>query len=325
MSRRDIVVVGASAGGVRALCSLVAQLPAGFPAAVCVVLHVGARPSNLPDLLGASGPLPAEHAESGERLQPGRVYVAPPDHHLMLSDSTLVLTRGPREHHTRPAVDPLFRSAALSEGPRVIGVLLTGRLDDGTAGLQAIKECGGVAVVQEPSDAEEPSMPMSALQTVAVDHCVPLQRMGELLVQLVQQPAPALPATPPARLVHEHASGFGGENVMEEMRAMGSPSTLVCPDCKGSLWEVTGSRPPRYRCHTGHAYSLRSLAATQAEKTEDALWSAIRALHEKELLLRKVAALDRSVGDDEHAARTEEEAEEIAAQMEALRRLVQAA
>jgi two-component system, chemotaxis family, protein-glutamate methylesterase/glutaminase len=323
MNQRDIVVVGASAGGVRALCSLMAQLPADFPAAVCVVLHVGPRDSNLPDLLGASGPLPAHHAQPGEKLEHGHVYVAPPDHHLMLSDSTAMLTRGPKEHHTRPAVDPLFRSAALSEGPRVIGVLLTGRLDDGTAGLQAIKECGGVAVVQEPADAEEPSMPMSALQTVAVDHCVPLSRIGEVLVQLVRQPAPVLPVAPPPRLVNEHASGFGGDN-MDEMRAMGSPSSLVCPDCKGGLWEVTGSRPPRYRCHTGHAFSLRTLAAAQAEKTEDALWSAIRALHEKELLLRKVAALDRSVGDDDHAARAEEEAEEMAAQMEALRRLVQA-
>ena len=324
MTRHDIVVIGASAGGVRALRVLAAALPADFAAVVCVVLHVGANRSSLPELLAAVSPLPTAHAEHGERLKPGRILIAPPDHHLLLEDGAVRLTRGPKEHHTRPAVDPLFRSAALSFGPRVIGVLLTGGLDDGTAGLQAIKQCGGLAIVQDPDDAEDPGMPGAALQMVDVDHCVALERIAPLLAELVRQAAPAAAAgVMPSRLVHEHLVSLGGENAMDELRQIGVPSTLVCPDCKGSLWEISGSRPPRYRCHTGHAFSLRSLAAVQQEATENALWSAVRALQEKELLQRKIAALERSAGDEARAARAEAEAEQLREQTDMLRRLVE--
>ena len=322
MLRRDIVVIGASAGGVQALRVLAAELRADFAAAVCVVLHIGAHESTLPALLEAAGPLPAAHACSGHALRPGRILVAPPDHHLVLQGDTVQLTRGPKEHHTRPAVDPLFRSAALSLGPRVIGVLLTGGLDDGTAGLQAIKQCGGLVVVQDPLDAEDPSMPGAALQAVEVDHCVPLARIAPLLVELVRQTVPAAAAAPPPRLVHEHLAGLGGENTMDELEQVAVPSTLVCPDCKGTLWEINGSRPPRYLCHTGHGFSLRSLAAVQQEATENALWSAVRALQEKELLLRKVAALERSAGDEDRAQVAEGEADDLRQQAQLLRRLV---
>jgi two-component system chemotaxis response regulator CheB len=310
MVRRDIVVIGASAGGVRALRMLAACLPADFTASVCVVLHIGAHQSSLPALLGAVGPLPAAHPANGEKLRPGRILVAPPDHHLMLQGDTMLLTRGAKEHHTRPAVDPLFRSAALSFGPR-----------DGVAGLQAIKECGGLAVVQDPQNAEDPGMPSAALKAMAVDYCEPLERIAPLLVQWVQEPAPAA-AKPPPRLRHEHLAGLGGENALDELRQAGAPSTLVCPDCKGGLWEIHGSHPPRYRCHIGHAFSLRSLAAVQQEATEDALWAALRALQEKEALLRKVAALDRSAGDEAHALKAEDEAKQLRQQADLLRRLV---
>lgn len=323
MARRDIVVVGASAGGVQALRVLAASLPADFAAAVCVVLHVGAFKSNLPELLEAVGPLSAVHAATGDVLKPGRILVAPPDHHLLLEDGAVLLTRGPKEHHTRPAVDPLFRSAALSFGPRVIGVLLTGGLDDGSAGLQAIKECGGLAVVQDPSEAEDPSMPAAALQAVAVDYCVPLARIPPLLVELVHQAAPAVAPVPPERLVHEHLAGLGAENAMDELRQVGVPSTLVCPECKGTLWEIRDANPPRFRCHTGHAFSLRSLAAVQREATENALWSAVRALQEKELLQRKIAELDRAAGDEAHARQAEGEADQLRQQADMLRDLVE--
>jgi two-component system chemotaxis response regulator CheB len=322
MVRRDIVVIGASAGGVRALRTLAACLPADFAASVCVVLHIGAHQSALPTLLAAVGPLPAAHPAHGEKLRPGRILVAPPDHHLMLQGNTVLLTRSAKEHYTRPAVDPLFRSAALSLGPRVIGVLLTGSLYDGAAGLHAIKECGGLAVVQDPQDAEDPAMPSAALQAVAVDHCEPLERIAPLLVQRVREPAPAA-AEPPLRLRHEHLAGLGGENAMDELRQAGTPSTLACPDCKGTLWEIYASHPSRYRCHTGHAFSLRSLAAVQQENTEDALWSALRALQEKEALLRKVAALDRSAGDEAHALNAEDEANRISEQAQMLRKLLE--
>lgn len=322
MPQRDIVVIGASAGGVQALRVLVAGLPADFAAAVCVVLHIGAHESTLPALLEAAGPLPAAHAVSGHPLRPGRILVAPPDRHLVLQGVTAQLTRGPKEHHTRPAVDPLFRSAALSLGPRVIGVVLTGGLDDGTAGLQAIKQCGGLAVVQDSAGAEDPGMPGAALGAVEVDHCVPLARIAPLLVDLVRQTVAATAAAPPPRLVHEHLAGLGGENAMDELQQVGTPSTLVCPDCKGTLWEISGSRPPRYRCHTGHGFSLRSLTAVQQEATENALWSAVRALQEKEVLLRKIAALERSAGDEDRAQVAEGEADDLRQQTQTLRRLV---
>ncbi len=322
MPRRDIVVIGASTGGVQALRVLAAGLPADFAAAVCVVLHIGAHESTLPALLEAVGPLPAAHASSGHALRPRRILVAPPDHHLLLQGEMVVLTRGPKEHHTRPAVDPLFRSAALSLGPRVIGVLLTGSLADGAAGLQAIKECGGLVVVQDPLDAEEPGMPGAALQAVEVDHCMPLRSIAPLLVELVGQAAPPGAAAPP-HLVHEHLASLGGEHGMDELQRVAAPSTLVCPDCQGTLWEISGSRPPRYRCHTGHGFSLRSLAAVQQEATENALWSAVRALQEKEVLLRRIAALDRSAGDDAHAQQAEDEASTLGEQAQRLRKLLE--
>lgn len=204
-------------------------------------------------------------------------------------------------------------------------MLLTGGLDDGTAGLQAIKQCSGLAVVQDPDDAEDPGMPGAALQAVEVDHCVPLEHIAPLLVDLVGQAVPGPTDTPPVRLVHEHLAGLGGGNAMAELRQVAVPSTLVCPDCKGTLWEVSGSRPPRYRCHTGHGFSLRSLAAVQQKATENALWSAVRALQEKELLLRRIAALDCSAGDDAHAQQAEDEASTISEQAQMLRKLLETA
>ena len=196
-ARRDLVVIGASAGAVPVLLELATQLPAGFPAAVLVVLHVGAHHSVLPELLKGCGALHARHAVDGQALQPGTIEVAPPDLHLLVEGSRIRLQYGPKENHARPAIDPLFRSAALARGPRVIGVLLSGRLDDGTAGLRAIKQCGGLALVQDPDDAEHPEMPRSALACVDVDGCVPRSELAHTLLRLVARPlAPMTAATP---------------------------------------------------------------------------------------------------------------------------------
>ena len=184
-----LVVIGASAGGVSALLKLSSALPAQFPAPILVVLHIGANPSVLPMLLSAHGNNRAVHAEDGQVLEKATVYVAPPDHHMLVHDGRIRLSRGAKEHHTRPAIDPLFRSAALARGPGAVGVVLTGRLDDGTAGLKAIKKRGGVALVQDPAEAEHPGMPRSALQTVAVDHCLPLEGIAAQLERLVAPPA----------------------------------------------------------------------------------------------------------------------------------------
>ncbi len=322
MAQRDVVVIGASRGGLQALRALASGLPPGLPACICVVLHVGPNPSTLPELLQLAGPLPCRHAKDGEPPLPGHIYVAPPDHHLLLERDHLGVCRGPKEHHTRPAIDPLFRSAAISHGPRVIGVVLTGSLDDGTAGLQAVADCGGLAIVQDPDDAEDPGMPRAALAAARVDACLPIGGIAPLLARWVGQPAPeALP--PPARWVHEHLAMLGGPHAMDKLNHIGKPSGLICPECGGALWDVKDSRPPRLRCHTGHAFSLQSLQATQAEATEQALWSGLRALQEKERLLRRIVELDRSAGDDAHAERCTAEAEVIRHQAELLRRLVE--
>ena len=320
MTRRDVVVVGTSAGGVNALRALAATLPANLPASIVVVLHVGQHKSRMPTLLETAGPLSAAHVADGEPLRAGHIHVAPSDHHVLVEGSRLRLQRGPREHHTRPAIDPLFRSAALSLGRRVVGVVLTGRLDDGTAGLQAIKACGGLAVVQDPEDAFEPSMPSSALQHVDVDHCVALEGLGALIESLVAEPIDSATEAP-AWLAHEHDITVMKGEPMEHLNAIAKPSTFVCPDCKGSLWRIDGSRPSRFRCHTGHGFSLRSLHQAHSDKTEDAIWSAIRALEEQHLLLGGMAAEQRDHGDGAQAERLEAAARAVDEQADRLREL----
>lgn len=318
-----VIVVGASAGGVSALQTLVAGLPADFPAPVLVVLHIGNHRSLLPELLSNAGPLPAAHARHGEPLQPGRIYIAPPDHHMLLLERSLQLTRGPKQHHARPAIDPLFRSAALARGPDVVGVVLTGMLDDGTAGLHAIKQAGGLAVVQDPDDAAEPSMPGSALRHVEVDHCVPLERMPGLLRSLAALPSPHRPLRPSAPVSHHHALLLGEGQPMDHLDALGTPSPFVCPDCHSNLWEVAGSRPPSYACHTGHVFTVRSLQHTLTLASDAALWNAVRALQERGLLLRHMARLQREAGDQADAERLGQLAEDIERQLHVLRELVE--
>jgi two-component system chemotaxis response regulator CheB len=286
------------------------------------VQHIGSHPSILPSLLMREGPLPASHAADGERIEAGRIYVAPPDRHMLVDGDVIRLSRGPKEHHARPAIDPLFRSAAVSRGAQVIGVVLTGLLDDGTAGLQSIKSRGGTAVIQDPADAERPSMPASALRYVDVDHSVPLAAMGALLRSLAQKKTTrAAPATP--QIVHENEIMLGKGDFMKHLEAIGEPSTFVCPDCAGALWKITGTEPARFRCHTGHAYTLRSLQHAQSEGTNEALWSALRALQEKELLLKALAAAPRADREAEESARLQDDAERTARHAEALRGLIE--
>ena len=319
--RRDIIVVGASAGGLSILMDLAAALPPKFPAALLLVQHIGAHPSTLPELLGARGPNPAVHPRTGERMQNGTIYIAPPDHHLLVVDGMVRLTRDAKENHARPAIDPLFRSAAIAQGPRVIGVVLSGRLDDGTAGLQAIKACGGLAVVQDPDDAEEPGMPASACANVAVDHLVTRATLADVLLGLIGQPAAAVEEVPPA-LACEQALSEGKGDTMQNLDAIGTPSKITCPDCSGVLWEIRDSQPRRYRCHTGHAYTQRTLEHTQGTRTDDALWIALRALQERETLLRALAGASRQRSLDAEAARLEAEAEHAQVHARHLQRMV---
>ena len=325
-ARRDIVVVGASAGGVAVLLDLAAALPPQFPASVLIVQHIGAHRSTLPQLLEKAGPNRAIHAAHDAPLEHGRLYVAPPDRHLLVHHGRTWLSHGAKENHARPAIDPLFRSAAIAHGPRVVGVVLSGRLDDGTAGLQAIKACGGHAVVQDPDDAEEREMPDSALANVAVDDVVPRHALPRLLTTLVTQPRIADRAPPvPAALLREHQLSLSEGNAMEHLDAIATPSKITCPDCHGVLWELRDAHPRRYRCHTGHAYTARTLEASQGLRTEDALWNAMRALHEREALLRTMSAQCRNAGDHDEAERLAKEAEHAALHARQLHAITDAA
>lgn len=315
------IVIGASSGGVSALLDLVGSLPADLPAIVGVVLHIGSQASILPELLTARGKLKAEHAKDGQELLPGRVYVAPPDHHMLFTPRGVQLLRGPRENHARPAIDPLFRSAAMHWRDRAVGVVLTGFLDDGTAGLAAIKSCGGTTIVQDPATASEPSMPASALANVDVDHCLALQEMPGVLVGRVQEPATGLHPVPEI-LVRETAV-LEGKHVFENLNAMAMPSTLTCPDCGGALWEMKEARPLRYRCHTGHAFTARSLETLQSQVAEHSLWSSVRSLQEREVLLRRLATVSRATGDARQGDVGIAEADRLRSQIKVLIELIE--
>lgn len=318
------MVAGASVGGVTALSALVAGLPEDFPAALLVVLHTGSHPSVLPQLLSARGRLPASHAVNGEKLLPGHIYIAPPDMHLMLDGDVAYLHRGPKEHHTRPALDPLFLSAALARGPGVIGIVLSGTMEDGTAGLQAIKACGGIAVVQEPSDAQAPGMPESALRYVPVDHRLPVNAMPELLVSLVNAPlAEGASAPRPERLWHEMQLMSAGGEFMAHLKAIAQPSPFVCPDCKGGLWQIDDAAPVRYRCHTGHAYTLNTLQQALTETMDEALWTAVRSLQEQTVLLAMLSVVQRREGNERESLRLDAVRQSLELQGRRLREMVE--
>jgi two-component system chemotaxis response regulator CheB len=302
MAHRDVVVVGASAGGVEALRELVSGLPAGLPAAVLVVLHMpNTGASALARVLARPSPLPVRQAVEGSLLEPGTVTVAVRDRHLLLTEGNrMTLSLGPRENGHRPAVDALFRSAARAAGPRVIGVVLSGALDDGTAGLVAIVARGGVAVVQDPSDALYDSMPRHARAAVEAAHVLPAAEIGALLGRLTGEPLPDDVVLPPVpvdvRL--ENAMAELDEDTWSAKEHPGRPVPLTCPDCHGPLFGLTDDVLHRFRCLVGHAWSAEALAAQQTSAVEGALWMALRTLEEKAELSRAMAARATAAGHD---------------------------
>ena len=316
---RDIIVIGASAGGVQALCAVIEDLPPGLPAAVFVVLHIAPDGhSALPAILSRLGCLPASHPADGEVIRPGRVYVAPPDRHLAIQDGHVRLSRNASENGHRPAVDVLFRTAARAYGPRVVGVVLTGNLDDGTVGLAAIKQCGGLAVVQDPKDADYSGMPTSAIANVEVDHVLPVAGIGGLLDRLLYEPRPAGGGL--CGQVEEEPDAMG---ISDDPQSHGSePSNLTCPDCGGTLFEKLGERPLHFRCRTGHAYSPESLLARQFHSLEGSLWAALRALEENASLSRRLEERSRQRGNTFSTKRYEKRAQEAEKHAEALRKIL---
>jgi two-component system, chemotaxis family, protein-glutamate methylesterase/glutaminase len=319
-----IVVLGTSAGGIEALRTIVAALPEDFPVALCVVMHTAPEgPSVLPEILDRASRLVAVHPRDGERLKPGRIYVAPPDYHLVLEPGRLRVTKGPKENRFRPAIDPLFRSAAQVFGPGAIGVILTGSLDDGTSGLDVIKRLGGTALVQDPEEALYPSMPRSAIDHVAVDHVVPLAEIAPLLTDLtstLKEPGPALPVPEAVEIEVKIAKS---ENPVDAgLERIGEPSRFACPECHGVLLRFKDGKRVRFRCHTGHAYSADSLVAAVNEGVEDALWNAVRALEEAGLLLTSLVAQYPEGPDDPDVRRLIGRAEEARQHSNAVRQLL---
>lgn len=295
---RDIIVIGASAGGLEAFDQLIGQLPTDVPASLFLVQHMAAHNSGEPLLrrLSRHQAFRPKLAEDKERFERGRIYIAPPDSHLLVKNDRVLVTKGARENRYRPAVDPLFRSAAVAHGSRVIGVVLTGMLDDGTAGLMAIKRCGGVTVVQEPTDAAYSGMPASAVDNVDVDYCVPLAQMGPLLIKLVDQPAGTSRAVPS----DIRTEAIIAERVLSDVaqvNGLGDQVPYNCPNCGGVLWEIDTPGRKRYRCHTGHSYTVPALLASQSEKIEEILWISLRMFEERRNLLTSMAktAVHRSL------------------------------
>jgi len=304
-----MVVIGASAGGIQALIEVVRALPSDFPGAIFVVLHVPARESFLPKILSNSGSIPAMHARNGEPILPGRIYVAPPDYHLLVRKNRLELSHGPRENRFRPAVDPLFRSAARAFGTRVAGVVLSGALSDGTSGLFAIKAHGGTAIVQDPNEALSRSMPQTALQLAEVDYVLPARSIGELLTTLASRPSRS-----EGRVVmtddFERTRDAIQEDFDEQVsnRRMREISTFTCPECGGPLWQTATDPIVGFQCHVGHAYNGEALLDLKSEEVEAALWASVRLLKERLTLSRQFADRLRASGQLDRAERIEEQA-----------------
>jgi two-component system chemotaxis response regulator CheB len=292
MARKDIVVIGASAGGMEALQRLASRLPRNLPASLFVVWHLspGTR-TILPSVLTKAGGMPALMPEDGERIEQGKIYVAPNDHHMLLEKDYIRVARGPKENRFRPAIDPLFRSAAYVYGTRVIGVVLTGALDDGTAGLWTIKLRGGTTIVQEPTEALIRSMPLNALENVAVDHKLPVAEIGELIGRLVREEAPApvqMAADEDEKTAREVRIAKERDALEENAYQFGELSPFTCPECHGVLATLREGRVMRFRCHTGHAFSAGTLLTANAEDAQARLWDAVRAGDETVFLLNRL-------------------------------------
>ena len=316
-----MICIGASAGGVTALQQLIGRLPAEFPASVFVVLHLPQTGTSvLPSILIRAGKLPVLHAVNNDPIVPGHIYVAPPGFHLTVERHGMRVTRGARENGNRPAIDPLFRSAALAFGPRVAGVVLSGLLDDGTVGLREIKRAGGIAIVQDPAHTPFPSMPQNALDHVVVDHCATPPAIGDFLVSLVGA----------ARV---GASGFSdAERAAREVRVLtmhederdkpGEPSPYSCPECGGVLWELRDGEMLRFRCRVGHAYTSDVLLTDQTDTIERALWTALRALEEQGALKRRLAERARLHGNTATATHLDDRVRDLNDQAEQVRSLL---
>ena len=293
-----VVVIGTSAGGLRALKELISQLHKDFPIPILVVRHISpdATGNILLDELNKLGTVKCQHGKSGNTLKPGNLYLAPSDHHLMIgTDQKILVTKGAHENRSRPAIDPLFRSAAVAFGTGVIGILLTGYLDDGTSGMKAIKSCGGTCIVQDPDEAEYPDMPRNAMNNVEIDYCLPISEMGTLINKLILQKLKEPKPTPENVLIEAKIA----QRVLSDLssvNAVGEQVPFNCPGCGGVLWKIGADSNLRFRCHTGHAYTSAALLAEQTSKIEETMWIALRMFEERKNLLTEMSRGSKGVG-----------------------------
>lgn len=286
----NIIVIGTSAGGLEASDELVGHLPDDIPAAIFIVQHMAPQNTGVA-LLHRLGKYRSFHcalARNGETFRAGRIYICPADYHLLVKKNLVLVTKGARENRYRPGIDPLFRSAAATHGPHVIGVLLTGVLDDGTAGLMAVKKCGGITIVQDPKEAAYPEMPQSALTNVGVTHCVPLSEISTLLEKYAHE-KPGKDKSIPDSIRIEAGIAERVLSDVAQVSGLGEQVPYNCPNCGGVLWEMTGAGSLRYRCHTGHSFTAKALITSQTEKIEETLWVSLRMFEERKNLLNKLA------------------------------------
>lgn len=314
MTGHDIIVIGASAGGLKALSAVLRELPASLGATIFIVQHIAPdRDSYLPRLLSDVCDLPVRSPLDNEVFARDQIYVAAPNHHLLVNEDHVRVLRGPQENRYRPSIDALFRSAARAHGSRVIGMVLTGYLDDGTVGLQTIKKRGGITIVQDPAEAEYPSMPLSALRYVQVDYSAPIAEAGALLARLVTEPAAAetdFPTTAAIEIESNIAEQkMNTREFLENVEEIGQRTTYTCPDCSGAIWQIGDEDPVKLRCHVGHSFTGEIFSAEQSANVESALWTAVRVMEEKVTFSRQMAARKRERNLPEEAAAHDQEAE----------------
>ncbi len=292
-----VVTIGASAGGINAINELVSQINPEINAAFFVVLHLSkaALGEILTYRIKKNSRLPCTLARQDDIIERGQIYIAQPDAHLLVRNDKIIVGHGPAENRFRPSIDVLFRSSASNYGPRTIGVVLTGFLNDGTAGMLAIKQSGGFCIVQDPNEAEYPSMPLSVLETMNVDHGIPLKEMG-LVIQKITNKIPVKNKITPLEVIAESRLSERSATGINEVRKIGEKTILACPDCGGGLWAIGNSRVKRYRCHIGHSYSEADLELGQSEAIERTLWVSVRMMKERKNFLTKLAAEHKTKG-----------------------------
>jgi two-component system chemotaxis response regulator CheB len=318
---RNIVVIGGSSGALEAVRTILSGLPPTLDASLFIVLHTSPdSPGLLDRLFGRVTKFPVVYPHDKERIAPRNIYVAPPDFHLLVKRSHLRLTRGPRENRFRPAIDPLFRSAATAHGPRVIGVILSGAQDDGAVGMRLIKSSGGVAIAQDPSEAIIPSMPLAAIRHVDVDHVLPASEIAEAIARLAAEPI----AVSEVNMTDRERTDVSeaGSDAIHEADALGPPSPFTCPECGGTLWESKNGGLLQFKCHVGHRYSGDSLESAQAEQLDRALWAGLRALEESAELRRRMAVHARGQGMAAIASGYDDHAQESELRADVIRRVL---